>query len=446
MNTTIVEIDRSPQTKESGIQCTHCKVYRLKENFIGKSGQVVKQCLTCRENDEKHKKEPVIASKINAKQREVRRDIKYREREREKDEKEYLERNAKNAKNYRDNNKEHISEWRKNNFASRFRAIKQQAQIKKIIWNDDLTDEICYQLMTSKCFYCNFISENTLNGIDRMDSNIAYEKSNCVSCCKTCNFIKGSLDPDTFIKRCQHISKQFNGNGIFHPELFPDSSSSTQENYKSRALKKGLEFSLTENEFDTFIKSNCYYCKKETTMSNSNGVDRKDNMVGYTTENCVSCCSECNYMKGSLNDNEFIESCKKIANYTLENNIVLPEIQQSLNKLGKREKQEVEKIKIIITKQQPNQIKEIKPIIEYIPKQREYVRKNKLPENCGVNKDEIPKNCYYIPETEKRGDGFCCDKNHPKQKDLQLGDYKTTQSKNISTKDKFQQLLTYLES
>jgi len=162
MNTTIVEIDRSPQTKESGIQCTHCKVYRLKENFIGKSGQVVKQCLTCRENDEKHKKEPAIASKINAKQREVRRDIKYREREREKDEKEYLERNAKNAKNYRDNNKEHISEWRKNNFASRFRAIKQQAQIKKIIWNDDLTDEICYQLMTSKCFYCNFKKHNNI--------------------------------------------------------------------------------------------------------------------------------------------------------------------------------------------------------------------------------------------------------------------------------------------
>jgi hypothetical protein len=439
------EVNRLPQNKDSGIQCTHCKVYRLEENFIGKTGKNVKQCLGCRERDDKHKKEPAIIAKRNAQQREVRRDIAYREREREKDETAYLEKNAIIHKEWYDKNKKHCSEYATNNFANRFRAIKEQAQTKKIFWNDDLTDEYSYTMMTSNCFYCHFKSEKTLNGIDRMDSNQGYCKANCVSCCKICNFMKGSLDPTTFIKKCQHISKTFDGIGQYHPELFPNRQSSSFDVYKSRAQTKGFDFTLTENDYKYIIQQKCNYCKKETDLYHTNGIDRTNNDQGYTIENCVACCSECNYMKGSLNDREFIESCKNIANHTFEIDVVIPETEQCLNKISKREKNnDVIKTKIIITKQQPNQPKETKPIIEYIPKQREYIRKNNLPSDCGVNLDEIPKYCYYIAESKTRGDGFCCDKNHPKQKNLMLNDYKTTQSKSVSTREKFQMLLDYL--
>jgi hypothetical protein len=439
----VTEINRTPQPKGTGKQCSHCKVFRLQDNFIGKSGNIIKRCLNCRERDEIHKKQPAIALKINKHQREARRDIKYRENKRAKDEDAYLKNNAIKHNEWYRKNQTHCSEYATNNFASRFRGIKQQAQNKKIIWNDDLTDEICYQLMTAQCFYCQFKSEKTLNGIDRMDSSKNYEKSNCVSCCKICNFIKGSLDPTTFVERCQHISKHFNGIGVYHPELFPNSSSVSQESYRVRALNKNIEFSLTKEQFETTIQQNCYYCKKETTSIHLNGIDRKNNTIGYTIENCVSCCSECNYMKGCLTDCVFIESCKKIANYTLENNIVFPKMEPCLKKITKREKHEIEKTKIIITKQQPNQVKDIQPEIQYIAKQREYIRK-KMPENCGVNIDEIPTNCYYIPATDKRGDGFCCDRNHPKQKELNLGDFNTTQRKSVSTKDKFELLLSHL--
>lgn len=196
--------------------------------------------------------------------------------------------------------------------------------------------------MISKCFYCDFISDKSLNGIDRMDSMGGYEKNNTVSCCKNCNFIKGSLDPETFIKRCQHISKNFDGNGFSNKEVWSDSKSVPYKEYIRRAIKKDLDFALTKDQFIQIITENCYYCNKENSENHKNGIDRKDNKIGYIIGNCVSCCGQCNYMKGSLIENEFIKICKRISNYNLENNIEIPKIDKCKDKITKRE--------IIITK------------------------------------------------------------------------------------------------
>ena len=201
-------------------KCTNCKVLREQEHFIGKSGGIVKRCIKCRNKDDKQKKRPDVIQKRNDRQNEKKYYIKYREKKREENEEEYLKHNAEVAKNWRNNNKEHLREWRTNNFVSRFGGIKQQAQNKGIFWNKDLTDEMCYKMMTTKCFYCGFLSSETLNGIDRMDAAGNYEASNCVSCCKNCNFMKGCLDIITFVQRCQHISKRFGGNGSINKEVW----------------------------------------------------------------------------------------------------------------------------------------------------------------------------------------------------------------------------------
>lgn len=62
--------------------------------------------------------------------------------------------------------------------------------------------------------------------------------------------------------------------------------------------------SLTFNEFLEFTKINrCHYCgdviewRDRNSKSNPNNcyyLDRKDNLIGYTKENCVVCCSLCN--------------------------------------------------------------------------------------------------------------------------------------------------------
>jgi hypothetical protein len=63
---------------------------------------------------------------------------------------------------------------------------------------------------------------------------------------------------------------------------------------------------LTYSQFVDFTKINeCHYCEApvewaefHTTKNGSKyNLDRKDNTQGYTKENCVVCCTRCNYAK-----------------------------------------------------------------------------------------------------------------------------------------------------
>lgn len=86
-------------------------------------------------------------------------------------------------------------------------------------------------------------------------------------------------------------------------------------NYKKRAEKKKISFSLTLEEFKIITQSNCYYCskipKQRYSLKNKNnfylynGVDRVDNNEGYVKNNCKPCCAICNKAKGILSEEEF---------------------------------------------------------------------------------------------------------------------------------------------
>jgi hypothetical protein len=127
-----------------------------------------------------------------------------------------------------------------------------------------------------------------------------------------------------------------------------------------------------------------------------------------------------------------------------KNNIVIPKIDKCEEKITKREKHEIIKEKIVVTKQQPNKEKEHKePVDTYIPKKRVYTRGSNLPDNCKIKSENIPKYCYYVKATKLKGDAFCCTKLHPKQKESGK-DWMTTRSKKISIEDKYKQLMEYL--
>lgn len=70
--------------------------------------------------------------------------------------------------------------------------------------------------------------------------------------------------------------------------------------------------------------------------------------------------------------------------------------------------------------------------------------KSKLPEDCGVCHEDIPKYCYYQPKTEKREDKFVIDK-HPKLLLQGKRQWSTTENYTLSTKDKFDLLLNKLK-
>ena len=91
--------------------------------------------------------------------------------------------------------------------------------------------------------------------------------------------------------------------------------------YKCSAKKNKREFTLTENQFMSIIKSNCFYCGANLSNSTNhivknlhyNGIDRIDSSKGYTIDNTVSCCKMCNIAKHNHSQQDFLDMCRRIA-------------------------------------------------------------------------------------------------------------------------------------
>jgi hypothetical protein len=80
---------------------------------------------------------------------------------------------------------------------------------------------------------------------------------------------------------------------------------------KKNAKQRGIQMQLSKDEFILISSTSCYFCKG---INVTLGIDRFDNKLGYTKENCVSCCSVCNYMKAQHTAKYFIEHISKIYN------------------------------------------------------------------------------------------------------------------------------------
>lgn len=111
--------------------------------------------------------------------------------------------------------------------------------------------------------------------------------------------------------------------------------------YRKNAEKRGFFFELTSQEFRHLISQKCYYCGfegrrtnryikdnsiKDKTISEegierswvtANGIDRKDNTKGYTLENSLPCCSDCNRAKMAKSFDEFINFIERIKGHTI---------------------------------------------------------------------------------------------------------------------------------
>lgn len=87
------------------------------------------------------------------------------------------------------------------------------------------------------------------------------------------------------------------------------------QTYKNSAKKRDIIFDLTKNDFKTFWQKPCHYCDASIKTI---GIDRKDNSVGYTLDNCLSCCKICNLGKHTSTYEEYIDHCKRIAKKWLD--------------------------------------------------------------------------------------------------------------------------------
>ena len=82
--------------------------------------------------------------------------------------------------------------------------------------------------------------------------------------------------------------------------------------YRSRANKKNIEFSLNLDHFKYITNLNCWHCKRKP-ESGYVGIDRISNNIGYTTKNSSPCCWDCNRAKSNMTRLEFYKYKKLLA-------------------------------------------------------------------------------------------------------------------------------------
>jgi hypothetical protein len=81
---------------------------------------------------------------------------------------------------------------------------------------------------------------------------------------------------------------------------------------KAGAIKRRLEWELSDEVALEMVKTPCMYCGFIDLDKTVNSIDRLDSFKNYTVDNCVPCCTHCNMMKGCYDPDTFIERCKKI--------------------------------------------------------------------------------------------------------------------------------------
>lgn len=103
--------------------------------------------------------------------------------------------------------------------------------------------------------------------------------------------------------------------------------------YKKSAQVRGISFELAKSDCEELFEQNCFYCDSSPARERKvhknqnepgredgflyNGIDRRNNELGYTLENCVPCCSRCNYAKRDIDESEFVAWLDQITKYRL---------------------------------------------------------------------------------------------------------------------------------
>lgn len=97
--------------------------------------------------------------------------------------------------------------------------------------------------------------------------------------------------------------------------------------YQIGAKERNLSWELSREYFIEITQKNCFYCgspPNNISKRNSgdfiyNGIDRIDNNLGYSINNIVSCCKNCNRAKLEMSIDDFLSFIKKVYKYSILN-------------------------------------------------------------------------------------------------------------------------------
>ena len=93
--------------------------------------------------------------------------------------------------------------------------------------------------------------------------------------------------------------------------------------YRGNAKARGVLWGLSFEEAKTIVTSDCFYCGRPPTSGFRrkssgrqflhHGIDRVDNNRGYSPDNVVPCCRDCNMAKGSRSQEDFLSHFAMVA-------------------------------------------------------------------------------------------------------------------------------------
>lgn len=93
--------------------------------------------------------------------------------------------------------------------------------------------------------------------------------------------------------------------------------------YKASAKYRELDFNISKDEFFFLTQQICYYCgsiPSSKSIANAsyyvyNGIDRKNNSIGYIKDNIAVCCGICNRAKHMLPVDDFEKWIANLINF-----------------------------------------------------------------------------------------------------------------------------------
>lgn len=165
-----------------------------------------------------------------------------------------------------------------------------------------------------RCRVCNSVDETRKWNSKTLCSNcyqIAWMKQakrKCVSCSSTDS--KSSWYRGPKCDKCYHKEKYKKSRGNELGQKYCK--------LVTAARKKGFILDISKDEYKKIIDETCYYCGYDLYYSCGYSLDRIDGNSGYTKDNVVACCGDCNTIKNSILTKEetikVVELIKKLRN------------------------------------------------------------------------------------------------------------------------------------
>lgn len=170
--------------------------------------------------------------------------------------------------------------------------------------------------------FCSFVIVNP-GPVRRSANNRTYTTWECICDCGK-KFLSTTKQIRRGVRRsCGCLSKSNRFKNIEPRKL---AINHRHNHYIQSAKNRGYKWALSKEEFEDLIFDSCHYCGSPPILKFHakgqtgeidifiNGIDRKNNRIGYIKENCVTCCHFCNRAKSHYPFKEFVSWIKRMKN------------------------------------------------------------------------------------------------------------------------------------